>query len=98
MTWKIEYADTARRQLRKIDRQMARRVVDFMDRRIAGTENPRGAGKALTGPLGGLWCYRVGDCRVICDIEDDALRVLVVRVSNRREIYRNQFSPDRLDN
>ncbi len=89
MAWKIEYADTARRQLRKLDKQMALRVVDFMDRRIAGMEDPRSAGKALTGPLGGLWRYRIGECRVICDIEDDALRVLVVRVGNRREIYRN---------
>ena len=89
MAWKIEYADTARRQLRKLDEQMALRVVDFMDRRIAGMGNPRSLGKALTGPLGGLWCYWVGDCRVICDIEDGALRVLVVRVGNRREIYRN---------
>ena len=89
MAWRIEYANTARGQLRKLDRQMAQRVVDFMDRRIAGIENPRRTGKALTGPLGGLWSYRVGDCRVICGIQDDTLRVLVVRVGNRREVYRN---------
>ncbi len=59
-----------------------------MDERIAGQESPRGSGKALTGPLGGLWRYRVGDCRVICDIQDDVLRVLVVQVGHRREIYR----------
>ena len=79
----------AKAQLRKLDRPMAQRVVDFLDRRIAGMENPRRTGKALTGPLGGLWRYRAGDCRVICDIQDDTLRVLVVRVGNRREIYRN---------
>lgn len=89
MAWRIEYAATARAQLRKLDRPMARRVVDFLDRRIAGMESPRRTGKALTGPLGGLWRYRVGDCRVICDIQDDTLRVLVVRVGKRREIYRN---------
>lgn len=50
--------------------------------------NPRSTGKALTGPLGGLWRYRVGDCRVICDIQDGALRVLVVQLGNRREVYR----------
>ncbi len=58
---------------------MARRIVDFMDERIAGLENPRSTGKALTGPLGGFWRYRVGDYRVICDIQDGALRVLVVQ-------------------
>ena len=88
MAWTINYADTAKEQLRKLDKQTARRIVDFMDVRIAGLENPRSTGKALTGPLGGLWRYRVGDCRVICDIQDGALRVLVVQVGNRREIYR----------
>lgn len=88
MAWTIDYADTAKRQLRKLDKQTARRIVDFMDKRIAGLENPRSTGKALTGLLGNFWRYRVGDCRVICDIQDDTLRVLVVRVGNRREIYR----------
>lgn len=53
MAWTIDYADTAKGQLRKLDRQTARRIVDFMDERIAGLENPRNTGKALTGPLGG---------------------------------------------
>ncbi len=88
MTWTVDYADTAKRQLQKLDKQTARRIVDYMDERIAGLENPRSTGKALTGPLGGLWRYRVGDCRIICDIQDGALRVLVVQVGNRREIYR----------
>ena len=84
----MNYADTARQQLRKLDRQTARRIVDFMDERIAALENPRATGKALTGPLGGFWRYRIGDCRVICDIQDGSLRVLVVQVGNRREVYR----------
>lgn len=90
MAWTIDYTDTAKGQLRKLDKQTARRIVDFLDERIAGLENPRstGTGKALTGPLGGFWRYRVGDCRVICDIQDSALRVLVVQIGNRREIYR----------
>lgn len=88
MAWAIDYADTAKGQLRKLDKQTARRIVDFMDERVAGLEDPRRMGKALTGPLGTLWRYRVGDCRVICEIQDGALRVLVVQVGNRREIYR----------
>ena len=59
-----------------------------MDDRIAGLDDPRSTAKALTGPLGGFWRYRVGDFRVICDIQDGALRILVVQVGNRREIYR----------
>ena len=88
MAWTIDYTETAKGQLHKLDKQMARRIVDFMDERIAPAQNPRNTGKALTGPLGGLWRYRVGDCRVICDLQDVALRVLVLHIGHRREIYR----------
>jgi mRNA interferase RelE/StbE len=88
LAWTIDYAETAKGQLQKLDKQTARRIVNFMDERIAELENPRSTGKALTGPLGGFWRYRVGDCRVICDIQYGALRVLVVQVGNRREVYR----------
>lgn len=88
MVWTIDYTTSALGQLKKLDRPTARRIVDYMDERIAGLDDPRSTGKALTGPLGGLWRYRVGDCRVICDIQDGALRVLVVQLGNRREIYR----------
>ena len=75
-------------QLRKLDRQTARRIVDFMDERIAPLTDPRSSGKALAGPMGGLWRYRVGDSRIVCDVQDNVLRVLVVQVGNRRDIYR----------
>ena len=88
MAWTIDYADTAKAQLHKLDRQTAMRIVDFMDERVAPLADPRSTGKALTGSLGELWRYRVGDCRVICDIQDGALRVLVAQLGNRREIYR----------
>jgi mRNA interferase RelE/StbE len=88
LAWTIDYAETAKCQLRKLDKQTARRILDYMDERIAGLDEPRSTGKALTGPLGGLWRYRVGDCRVICDIQDGLLRVLVVQIGNRREVYR----------
>ena len=88
MAWTIDYTGTARKQLLKLDKQTARRIVDFMDARVASVDDPRSTGKALSGPLGGFWRYRVGDCRVICDIQDGALRVLVVEIGHRREVYR----------
>jgi len=89
LAWTIDYTETARKQLRKLDQQTARRIVDFMDERIATQEAPRSTGKALTGPLfGSYWRYRVGDYRIICDIQDGALRVLVIEIGNRREVYR----------
>src|SRR3546814_3405303 len=66
----LPISNTAKTQLRKLDKQAARRILDFMDERVAGRDDPRSTGKALTGPLGGLWRYRVGDFRVICDIQD----------------------------
>jgi mRNA interferase RelE/StbE len=88
LVWTIEYTETSKGQLRKLDKQTARRILDFMDERIARLDDPRSTGKALTGPLGGFWRYRVGDCRVICEIKDGALRVLVVQIGHRREVYR----------
>jgi mRNA interferase RelE/StbE len=88
LAWTIEYAETAKKQLRKLDRAAARRIVDFMDERVAPSDDPRAMGKALKGPLGDLWSYRVGDFRVICDIQDKVLTVLVLRIGNRREVYR----------
>ena len=84
----IDYTDTARRQLRKLDKPAARRIIDYMDERVAPSQDPRSTGKALTGPLGNYWRYRVGEYRVICDIQDGYLRVLVVQIGNRREVYR----------
>ncbi len=89
MVWTIDYTESARGQLRKLDKQTARRILDFMDERIAAQEDPRNTDKALTGPtLGAYWRNRIGDYRIICDIQDGALCVLVIEIGNRREVYR----------
>ncbi len=89
MAWTISYTETALKQLKKLDRPVARRLVDFMDERVVGTADPRSVGKALTGPLlGSYWRYRVGDYRIICDLQDGALRVLVLEVGHRKDVYR----------
>jgi mRNA interferase RelE/StbE len=85
---KIVYTHTARQQLKKLDKTMARRILNFLDERIAPQEDPRTLGKALAGPLGTLWRYRVGDYRVICDLDHGKATVLVLRVGHRREVYR----------
>ena len=88
MVWTVEYTDSALRQLRKLDRRVARRVVEYMDELVAVLDDPRRRGKALTGPMGGLWRYRIGRCRVVCEIQDQVLRVLVLRVAGRDRVYR----------
>lgn len=87
MAWKVEYTTSARNQLRKLDKPTARRILDFMDERIAAEANPRSSGRALKGNLGGLWRYRVGDYRVLCEIQDAKLTVLALAIGHRREIY-----------
>ena len=88
MAWTIEYTDAARTQLRKLDRADARRIIDYMDQRVAPLKDARTLGKALRGPLGEFWRYRLGDYRIICDVHDEKLRVLVVSVGNRKDVYR----------
>ncbi|MCY4596705.1 MAG: type II toxin-antitoxin system RelE/ParE family toxin [Bryobacterales bacterium] len=88
MNWTIEYTASARNQLRKLDKQMARRIVNYMEERVARAREPRSMGRALSGPLGEFWRFRVEDCRLICSIRDDALRVLVVRIGSRDKVYR----------
>ena len=89
MAWIIKYTDSARKQLKKLDRQSAQRILDFMDDRIASSDHPRDIGKGLTGSaLGAYWRYRVGDYRIICEIQDQELLVIVVQLGNRKDIYR----------
>ena len=88
MAWQIDYTDTALKQLGKLDKPAAKRIVDFMDERIAMSDDPGDTGKALVGPLlGAFWRYRVGDYRVVCDIQDNVLRILVIEVGNRKDVY-----------
>nr|WP_317430348.1 type II toxin-antitoxin system RelE/ParE family toxin [Streptococcus lutetiensis] len=89
MAWRIDFTKAADKALRKLDRPTAGRVLDELEE-IAKLGDPRSRGKALTGNLAGLWRYRVGDYRVVCDIEDGVLVILVVDVAHRREVYRRR--------
>ncbi|MBI4534296.1 MAG: type II toxin-antitoxin system RelE/ParE family toxin [Candidatus Melainabacteria bacterium] len=89
MAWKIELAPAAERELNKLDKQHARRILKFLYERVSNLDNPRSIGEALKGSrFGELWKYRVGDYRIISSIEDTLVRILIVRIGNRREDYR----------
>jgi mRNA interferase RelE/StbE len=89
MAWKVELDPAAERELDKLDPQIARRILKFLHSRIAPLDDPRSVGEALKGSkLGDLWKYRVGDYRLIADIQDGRIRILIVRIGNRREVYR----------
>lgn len=85
--WTIEYSEKAARELLKLDRQAAKRIKRYLDERIATDEDPRRFGDALSENLSGLWKYRVGDFRVIVDIQDSIVLVLVLRVGHRSNVY-----------
>ena len=81
-------AAEAKRDLEKLDRQVTRRIERFLFERVATLEDPRSIGQALRGEkFGELWRYRVGDWRIICQIQDAKLIVLALRVGHRREVY-----------
>jgi mRNA interferase RelE/StbE len=89
MAWKIELSGLAQRNLKKLDRRVAKRILVFLHGRLATLDDPRSIGQALKGSdLGQFWKYRVGDWRIIASIEDRDIRILVVRIANRREVYR----------
>ncbi len=89
MAWKIELSGLAQRNLKKLDRQVAKRILAFLHGRLARLDDPRSIGQALKGSdLGQFWKYRVGDWRIIASLEDRNIRILVVRIANRREVYR----------
>lgn len=89
MAWRIEFEDTALKELAKLDKQVARRILTFLRERVAVLDDPRSVGEALKGSrLGEFWKYRVGDYRIITNIDDGVMRILVLKIGNRRDVYR----------
>jgi mRNA interferase RelE/StbE len=89
MAWLVEISASAEKQLRKLDPQVARRLLTYLRDRIAPLDDPRSLGEALRGKeLGDFWKYRVGDWRIIADLDDGVMLITVIRLGNRREVYR----------
>lgn len=89
MAWSVEFKATAKRQLAKLDRQWQTAILDYLEDQIAPLDNPRSRGKPLISSHKGLWRYRVGSYRILCELRDKELVVLVVVVAHRRQVYRN---------
>lgn len=86
MAWTIEYDRDAVESLKKLDKSVAANIVDYLDN-IAALDDPRARGKGLTGHLVGLWRYRVGDYRIICDVHDEELIIVALELGHRSKIY-----------
>ena len=87
MPWNIKYTETAVKALLDMDRHQAQQIKKYLDERIAPAENPRAFGHGLTSNLAGLWRYRIGNYRVVVEIQDSQLVVLVVSVGHRSKVY-----------
>lgn len=88
MAWTIEFHPDAAKELKKLDRAVAGRIVRTLETRIAPLDDPRSLGAALKGQHDGFWRWRIGDYRVVARIEDSRITILVVRVAHRRDVYR----------
>jgi mRNA interferase RelE/StbE len=89
MAWEIIVEDKALKVLKKLDKPIAARIIDFMENKISTSINPRTLGATLQGSeLGDFWKYRVGDYRIIAQILDREVKILVVKIGNRKEVYR----------
>jgi mRNA interferase RelE/StbE len=88
LVWTIELTRTAEKQIKKLDPQAQKSIVRFLRERLKSAENPRQWGKPLHGDKRGLWRYRIGDFRLICDIQDERITVLVLEVAHRKDVYR----------
>lgn len=89
MAWRIEFERSAERELEKLGNEAVKRILRFLRDRVAPLDDPRSLGEALRGDrFGQFWKYRIGDHRLVTHIDDSTVRILVVRVGHRREVYR----------
>ena len=87
MQYKVDYAKSAIKNLKTLDRPVRQMILNWIERNLIDCSNPRQHGKALVGNHSGKWRYRVGDYRIIADILDDKIVILVLNVGHRKEVY-----------
>lgn len=88
MKYKVEFTQRALKDLKKLDRPTSALIVGWIRKNLENCENPRLYGKGLTANRSGQWRYRVGDYRMLAQIEDDKIIILILNIGHRREIYR----------
>ena len=88
MIYHVEFTKYALRELKKLDKATASLIIGWIRKNLEGCENPRIHGKGITADKTGQWRYRVGDYRIIAQIQDEKVTILVVNIGHRREIYK----------
>lgn len=90
MAWTIEFDPRVEKELKKLGKAEAKRILDYLRDRVAVADDPRQLGKSLKGELTEYWRYRVGDYRVICELQDQRLVVLALRIGHRKDVYKSR--------
>ena len=88
MKYTVVFSKEALKDLKKLDKHSAALIIGWVRKNLEGCENPRQHGKGLTANLSGKWRYRVGDYRLLAEIQDDKVVILMLRVGHRSEIYK----------
>jgi len=88
VTWKIKYLKSVQKDMRKIDQKDQTRIREYLESHIAHSDNPRNFGKLLKGSYSEFWRYRVGNYRIVCELDDTSITILVLRVGHRKDIYK----------
>ena len=88
MSYSVRYDEKALKQLKKMDRSVQKLITSWIEKNLIDTENPRLHGKGLSGDKSGYWRYSVGDYRILADIRDDEIIIIIVEIGHRREIYK----------
>lgn len=87
MNYKVEYTARAVNELKKLDKPTRALIFGWIEKNLVGCEDPRRHGKALTANHRGQWRYRIGDYRLIADIQDDRILILIMTIGHRRDVY-----------
>ncbi|MCL2631053.1 MAG: type II toxin-antitoxin system RelE/ParE family toxin [Firmicutes bacterium] len=87
MSYAVEFSSGALKAIKKLNKSVAITLLSWISKNLEGTNNPRAQGKALTANLSGLWRYRVGDYRIIAEINDTKIKIVVIAIGHRKEIY-----------
>lgn len=86
--WSVEFSPSAEKEFLSLDKYIQRMIASWIEKNLVGTNNPRSKGKPLVANLKGRWRYRIGDYRLICELQDDRLVILCVTVGHRKEVYK----------
>lgn len=87
MKYNVVFTEGAKKQLKKLDRHIASLIIGWIERNLQYCENPKMHGKGLTSNRSGQWRYRIGDYRLICEIQDENIIILVLEIGHRKSIY-----------